>query len=76
MTDPLALVVGCEFDLDTSQPVAAVMQVAPSPQAEVRMDRERRDTDAVPAATSTATAIAASAWRFRRADPMSRTRQS
>lgn len=44
MTEPLALVVGCEFDLDASHPVTAVMQVAPSRQADVRLDAEHWDT--------------------------------
>jgi hypothetical protein len=41
----LALVVGCEFELDAAQAVAAVLQVAPCPQPGVRIQRERWDTD-------------------------------
>ena len=37
----LALAVGCEFRLETSRPVAAVVQVAPCPQPGVRIQRER-----------------------------------
>jgi transglutaminase-like putative cysteine protease len=43
--DALTLTVGCEFVLETSQPLAAVMQVAPCPAPRVRMRRERWDTD-------------------------------
>jgi transglutaminase-like putative cysteine protease len=42
--DALALVVGCEFEFLASQPVAAVMQVAPSPQPGVRIEREAWET--------------------------------
>ena len=41
----LALTVGCEFEFDSTQDVAAVVQVAPSPQPGVRMRRESWDTD-------------------------------
>jgi transglutaminase-like putative cysteine protease len=41
----LALTVGCEFEFESTQAVAAVMQVAPSPQPGVRMRREQWDTD-------------------------------
>ena len=41
----LALAVGCEFEFESTQAVAAVMQVAPSPQPGVRMRRETWDTD-------------------------------
>jgi transglutaminase-like putative cysteine protease len=37
----LALAVGCEFRLETSRPVAAVVQVAPCPQPGVRIQREQ-----------------------------------
>jgi transglutaminase-like putative cysteine protease len=40
----LALAVGCEFRLETSRPVAAVVQVAPCPQPGVRMQREQWHT--------------------------------
>ena len=43
-SDPLALSVGCEFELEATQPVGAVVQVAPRPQPGVRMRRERWDT--------------------------------
>ena len=33
----LALTVGCEFEFESTQAVAAVMQVAPSPQPGVRI---------------------------------------
>jgi transglutaminase-like putative cysteine protease len=42
--DPLALRVGCEFEFEASQPVAAVMQVAPCPQPGVRIEREEWET--------------------------------
>jgi transglutaminase-like putative cysteine protease len=42
--DTLALRVGCEFELDTVHPVAAVMQVAPCPQPGVRIQREQWGT--------------------------------
>ena len=41
----LGLTVGCEFEFESTQAVAAVMQVAPSPQPGVRMRRETWDTD-------------------------------
>jgi transglutaminase-like putative cysteine protease len=40
----VALSVGCEFQLETEQPLAAVMQVAPCQQMGVRFDREQWDT--------------------------------
>ena len=40
----LSLTVGCEFQVETPQPVGAVLQVAPCPQAGVRMGREQWDT--------------------------------
>jgi transglutaminase-like putative cysteine protease len=40
----LALVVGCEFELNAPQPVDAVMQVAPRPQPGVSIQAERWDT--------------------------------
>jgi transglutaminase-like putative cysteine protease len=40
----VALSLGCEFELDAAQPVAAVMQVAPGYRSGVRFDRERWDT--------------------------------
>jgi transglutaminase-like putative cysteine protease len=43
--DALALAVGCEFELEAAQPVAAVVQVAPCPQPGVRIQREHWDTD-------------------------------
>jgi transglutaminase-like putative cysteine protease len=43
-TDPLALTVGCEFDLHAPQRVTAIVQVAPRPQPLVRMQRERWDS--------------------------------
>lgn len=39
----LTLGVGCEFHIETVQPVAAVVQVAPCPQPGVRMQREQWD---------------------------------
>jgi transglutaminase-like putative cysteine protease len=39
----LRLTVGCEFQLEVAQPVAAVVQVAPCPQPGVGMRRERWD---------------------------------
>lgn len=44
--DGLVLNVGCEFGLETTQPVEAVVQVAPCPQPEVRVRREGWDTAA------------------------------
>ena len=41
----LSLAVGCEFEFESTQAVAAVVQVAPSPQPGVRMRRETWDTD-------------------------------
>jgi transglutaminase-like putative cysteine protease len=41
----LALRVGCEFELEAAQAVAAVVQVAPCPESGVRMQRERWATD-------------------------------
>ncbi len=43
-SDPLALTVGCEFELHADQPVVAIVQVAPRPQPLVRMGRERWDS--------------------------------
>jgi transglutaminase-like putative cysteine protease len=43
-TDALALIVGCEFEFEAAQPVAAVMQVAPCPQPGVRIEREEWTT--------------------------------
>jgi transglutaminase-like putative cysteine protease len=40
----VALSVGCQFDLDATQPVSAVMQVAPSQQSGVQFHREQWDT--------------------------------
>jgi transglutaminase-like putative cysteine protease len=40
----LMLGVGCEFELSVTQPVAAVMQVAPCPAPGVRIRREQWDT--------------------------------
>jgi transglutaminase-like putative cysteine protease len=40
----LPLTVGCEFQLETAQSVAAVVQVAPCPQQGVRMRSEQWDT--------------------------------
>jgi transglutaminase-like putative cysteine protease len=42
--DPLALIVGCEFEFEATQPVAAVMQVAPCPQPGLRIEREAWET--------------------------------
>jgi len=42
--EPLPLAVGCEFHLETPQPVAAVVQVAPCQQPGVRMQREQWHT--------------------------------
>jgi hypothetical protein len=41
--DGLALVFGCEFELESTFPVAAVMQVAPCPDSRVQMHFERWD---------------------------------
>jgi transglutaminase-like putative cysteine protease len=43
---PLALVVGCEFGLESVQPAAAIMQVAPRPQPGLSIRSERWDTGA------------------------------
>ncbi len=40
----LALIVGCEFEFEAAQPIAAIMQVAPSPQPGIRIEREQWDT--------------------------------
>src|ERR1700736_2388552 len=42
--DALGLIVGCEFEFEAVQPVAAVMQVAPRPEPRVRIEREQWDT--------------------------------
>ena len=42
----LALAVGCEFQLEATQSVAAVLQVAPCPQPGVRIQREQWHTSA------------------------------
>jgi len=42
--EALALIVGCEFEFEASQSIAAVMQVAPYPQPGVRIAREQWDT--------------------------------
>jgi transglutaminase-like putative cysteine protease len=44
MTDALTLRVGCEFELDATQAIPAVLQVAPSPRPGVRIQREQWDT--------------------------------
>ena len=41
---PLALEVGCTFELETTFPIAAVVQVAPGPDPGLRMQREVWDT--------------------------------
>jgi transglutaminase-like putative cysteine protease len=41
--EPLALVVGCRFGLDSVQPATAIMQVAPCPQPGVCISSERWD---------------------------------
>jgi transglutaminase-like putative cysteine protease len=46
MIDTLALTVGCKFGLNSVQPAAAVMQVAPCTQPDVSILGERWDTDA------------------------------
>jgi len=43
-TDTLALIVGCEFAFEAVQPVAAIMQVAPSPGPGVQIGREQWHT--------------------------------
>jgi transglutaminase-like putative cysteine protease len=42
--DALALTVGCTFELETTFPIAAIVQVAPGPDPGVRMQREAWDT--------------------------------
>jgi transglutaminase-like putative cysteine protease len=44
--NPLALTVGCQFDLHSVQPASAIMQVAPSLQRGLSIRRERWDTNA------------------------------
>jgi transglutaminase-like putative cysteine protease len=44
--EAIALVVGCEFELETPQPLSAVIQVAPRPAPGVQLQRERWDSDA------------------------------
>jgi transglutaminase-like putative cysteine protease len=44
--EPLRLSVGCTFGLDSNQPAAAVMQVAPCPQPGLSVRAERWDTRA------------------------------
>jgi transglutaminase-like putative cysteine protease len=45
-TEPraLGLIVGCQFEFEAAQPAAAIMQVAPSPQPGVRIEREAWST--------------------------------
>ena len=43
--DGLKVLVGCEFRFDAAAPVAAIMQVAPSPDPGVRMRREEWHTE-------------------------------
>jgi transglutaminase-like putative cysteine protease len=43
---PLALVLGCTFGLETFQPAAAIMQVAPRSEPSLSIRRERWDTSA------------------------------
>lgn len=43
---PLTLRVGCRFDFQTTQPLAAIMQVAPCAQPGVQLERERWQTGA------------------------------
>ena len=43
-TDTLALIVGCEFEFEAAQPIAAVMQVAPSPGPGMQIQREQWHT--------------------------------
>jgi transglutaminase-like putative cysteine protease len=45
MADGLKVLVGCEFRFDAAQAVAAIMQVAPSPEPGVRMRREEWHTE-------------------------------
>ena len=44
--DALVLAVGCAFELEAAQPLAAVVQVAPRADPRVHMRREQWDTDA------------------------------
>ena len=44
--DALVLAVGCEFELEASQPLPAVVQVAPRADPHVQLRREQWDTDA------------------------------
>ena len=44
--DPLTLTVGCEFELESTQPVSTVMQVAPTPEPGVVVRDERWATSA------------------------------
>lgn len=44
--EPLALCLGCTFGLESVQPAAAIMQVAPRPQPGLSIRSERWDTDA------------------------------
>ncbi len=47
MTDaPLALSLGCEFEFESTQPVSAIMQVAPAPQPNLGVRSEEWDTAA------------------------------
>ncbi len=43
--DAVTLSVGCAFELEASQALAAVIQVAPGPQPEVQLRREQWDAD-------------------------------
>ncbi|MCW2999647.1 MAG: transglutaminase family protein [Solirubrobacterales bacterium] len=43
-TDTLTLKVGCQFEFESSQSIAAIMQVAPCPQPGVQVEREAWDT--------------------------------
>jgi hypothetical protein len=40
----LALIVGCDFEVETAVPLDAVLQVAPCPQPGVQIQRERWDS--------------------------------
>ena len=42
--EPLALIVGCDFEFEAAAPVAAIMQVAPRPAPQLRMHREQWET--------------------------------
>jgi transglutaminase-like putative cysteine protease len=44
-SDAIALTVGCAFELESTFPVAAIMQVAPAPDPRVQMQHERWDVD-------------------------------